>query len=351
MHAPAIALAIAPARRWYRRALGVGVVLALCVIVLGAYVRLSDAGLGCPDWPGCYGHLVLPGEDIARTDAQARFPEVPLDAGKAWREMLHRYLATTLGLSIIAVVVAAWLNRRDPAQPRGVPLALLAVVCFQGLLGMWTVTLLLKPLIVMGHLLGGLTTLGILAWLLLEERRRDELAVVAGIPAWPAVLALLVLAGQIALGGWTSSNYAALACPDVPTCQGQWWPAEANFAEGFVLWRGLGVNYEFGILDAPSRVAIHFVHRLGAITALAVLVGVAWFFRQARWPQAVRNAALAVAFAVLLQVAIGVGIVWFGLPLPLATAHNGVAAVLLLAVVNLLHATLRATPGLRPAVA
>jgi cytochrome c oxidase assembly protein subunit 15 len=274
-----------------------------------------------------------------------------MDAGKAWREMVHRYLATTLGLCIIAVVVAAWLNRGDPAQPRRVPLALLGIVCFQGLLGMWTVTLLLKPLIVMGHLLGGLTTLGILAWLFLEERRRSPTAGARSIPVWPAVLALAVLAGQIALGGWTSSNYAALACPDVPTCQGQWWPDEANFAEGFVLWRGLGVNYEFGILDAPSRVAIHFVHRLGAITALAVLVGAAWYFRQQRWPAAVRTAALGVALAVLLQVAIGVGIVWFGLPLPLATAHNGGAAVLLLAVVNLLHATIRTTPDLYRATA
>lgn len=326
-------------RRWYRRALGLGVALALTVVVLGAYVRLSDAGLGCPDWPGCYGHLVLPDESTVLDSAQARFPERPIESGKAWREMIHRYLATTLGLCIIGVVVAAWRNRHDPGQPRRVPLALLGVVCFQGLLGMWTVTLLLKPLIVMGHLLGGLTTLGILAWLLLDDVRRPAGAQPApATMAWPALAALLVLGAQIALGGWTSSNYAALACPDVPTCLGQWWPAEANFADGFVLWRGLGINYEFGILETPSRIAIHFVHRLGALTALTVLLAVAAHYRRGLWPPPVRQAAALVAGAVLLQVAIGIGIVWYGLPLALATAHNGVAALLLLTVVNLLHA-------------
>lgn len=330
---------------WYRRCLWAGAALALVVIVLGAYVRLSDAGLGCPDWPGCYGHLVLPGDAETRAAAQAGFPDRELEAGKAWREMIHRYAASTLGFSIVLAALFAWLNRRSPRQPVAAPLALLGVVIFQGLLGMWTVTLLLKPLIVMGHLLGGLTTLGLLAWLLLEDRRRNADRQ-PRVLAWPVVAGLLVLAGQIALGGWTSSNYAALACPDVPTCQGQWWPAEANFAEGFVLWRGLGVNYEFGVLDAPARVAIHFTHRLGAMLTLIVLVSVAlWARRRTRAP-AVRKATSLVLTAVLLQVAIGVGIVWFGLPLPLATAHNGVAALLLLSMINLLHHTsYLAAPG------
>jgi cytochrome c oxidase assembly protein subunit 15 len=164
------------------------------------------------------------------------------------------------------------------------------------------------------------------------------------------VAGLLVLIGQIALGGWTSSNYAALACPDLPTCQGQWWPEEADFSEGFVLWRGLGVNYEFGVLDAPSRVAIHFTHRLGAMLTLVVLTTVALWARRRAQSAGVRSATSLVIAAVLLQVAIGLGIVWFGLPLPLATAHNGVAALLLLAMINLLHntsfrAALRPVPG------
>ena len=328
----------------YRRCLWVGVVLALVVIVLGAYVRLSDAGLGCPDWPGCYGHLVLPADADKRAAAQIQFPERELEAGKAWREMVHRYAASGLGFSIVLVALFAWLNRRSPRQPIVVPVVLLGVVIFQGLLGMWTVTLLLKPLIVMGHLLGGLTTLGLLVWLLLEERRRNADRGPRHLPR-PVLAGLVVLVCQIALGGWTSSNYAALACPDVPTCQGKWWPDEANFAEGFVLWRGLGVNYEFGVLDAPSRVAIHFTHRLGAMITLVVLTGVALWARR-RYAEA-RTASTLVMAAVLLQVTIGVGIVWFGLPLPLATSHNAVAALLLLAVINLLHVTSLRAPAAR----
>jgi len=336
---------------WYRRCLWTGTSLALVVIMLGAYVRLSDAGLGCPDWPGCYGHLVLPGDPEIRAAAQSEFPHRELEAGKAWLEMVHRYAATTLGLSILLAALFAWLNRRSPRQPVAAPLVLLGVVVFQGMLGMWTVTLLLKPLIVMGHLLGGLMTLGLLTWLLLEDRRcnADRQQRQFG---WPVVAALAVLICQIALGGWTSANYAALACPDVPTCQGQWWPAEANFAEGFVLWRGLGVNYEFGVLDAPSRVAIHFTHRLGALLTLAVLVSTALWVRRRSPTPAVRTATTLVIAAVLLQVTIGVAIVWFGLPLPIATAHNGVAALLLLTMINLLHTTAtRAAPALAPGLA
>jgi cytochrome c oxidase assembly protein subunit 15 len=323
---------------WYRRCLWIGATLGLVVVVLGAYVRLSDAGLGCPDWPGCYGHLVLPGDTATRATAQSAFPDRELEAGKAWREMIHRYAATSLGISIVLVAVLALLNRRSARQPVVLPLLLLGVVIFQGMLGMWTVTLLLKPLIVMGHLLGGLTTVGLLLWLILEDRQRNSDRQARRAP-WPVVAGLVVLVCQIALGGWTSSNYAALACPDVPTCQGQWWPAQANFAEGFVLWRGLGTNYEFGVLDAPSRVAIHYTHRLGALLTLTVLVSVALWVRRRSAVPAVRTAAALVLGIVVLQVSVGIGIVWFGMPLPLATSHNAVAAILLLAVINLLHAT------------
>jgi len=323
---------------WYRRCLWLGAGLGLVVVVLGAYVRLSDAGLGCPDWPGCYGHLVLPADEAVRSSAQTAWPERPIEAGKAWREMVHRYAASSLGLVIVLASLFAWLNRRNPRQPVILPAVLLGVVIFQGLLGMWTVTLLLKPLIVMGHLLGGLTTLGLLTWLLREAGHTGTTATrPARRTAWLAVSGLVILIVQIALGGWTSSNYAALACPDIPTCQGEWWPAESNFTEGFVLWRGLGINYEFGVLDAPSRVAIHFAHRLGALATLTALLLIGLRFRARSLAEPLRQAATLVLGAVTLQVLIGVGIVWFGLPLPLATAHNGMAALLLLAVINLNH--------------
>ena len=324
---------------WYRRCLWLGTVLCLVVVVLGAYVRLSDAGLGCPDWPGCYGHLVLPADAVTRDSAQLAYPERPIEAGKAWREMIHRYAASSLGLVIVLATLLAWLNRRDVHQPVILPAVLLGVVIFQGLLGMWTVTLLLKPLIVMGHLLGGLTTLGLLVWLLLETRRSGKALQPARrhIP-WLAVSGLVILGMQIALGGWTSSNYAALACPDIPTCQGQWWPEDSNFAEGFVLWRGLGINYEFGVLGAPSGVAIHFAHRLGAVATFTMLLLIGLRFRARSQAAALRWAATLVLGAVTLQVLIGAGVVWFGLPLTLATAHNAVAALLLLTMINLNHA-------------
>ena len=323
---------------WYVRLLYFATALALCVVVFGAYVRLTDAGLGCPDWPGCYGSLIVPDSDESRQLAESEFDR-PLEPQKAWNEMIHRYLATTLGLSIVFIALLAWRNRTDPNQPVKLPIVLLGVVIFQGLLGMWTVTLLLKPLIVMAHLIGGLTTLGIAFWLLLEHRRHADIKRIsvrraAGLP----LAALIVLIFQIALGGWTSANYAALACPDLPTCQGQWWPEEANFGEGFVMWRGLGIDYEFGILDAPSRVAIHYTHRLGALTAFLVIGFVALGFVRRRDPPAIGQAGMLALAALCAQVLIGVGVVWFGLPLTLASAHNGVAALLLLSVINMNHA-------------
>ena len=328
---------------WYQRLVWMATILALFVVVLGAYVRLSDACLGCPDWPGCYGVLIP--TDIESDIASKNWPERPVEAGKAWREMVHRYVAATLGFIIVLIAWIAWSNRREPGQPVKVPLLTLGVVIFQGLLGMWTVTLLLKPVIVMGHLLGGLATLGLLFWLLLEDARGTNLAV--GITrriAWPAVIALLVLVRQIALGGWVSSNYAALACPDLPACLNQWWPAEADFSEGFVMWRGLGIDYEFGILEAPARVAIHFAHRLGALVATAVLLIIIFglWSKQTSGPS-MHAACMAVWAALAGQIGLGIATVWFGLPLAVATAHNGVAAVLLLSVINLNHVACRTT--------
>ena len=332
--------------QWYIRLIGLAAALALVVIVLGAWVRLTDAGLGCPDWPGCYGSLIVPDDtDEALAAAVSEEYGRTLETQKGWNEMIHRFAASTLGFSILVAALLAWLNRADPQQPVRMPLALLGVVIFQGLLGMWTVTLLLKPLIVMGHLLGGLTTLGIAFWLLLEHRRRADVVRVRPRTVVVSALAgLVILVAQIALGGWTSSNYAALACPDLPTCQGQWWPEDIDFAEGFVMWRGLGIDYEFGVLDAPARVAIHFTHRLGAIVAFLVLgtLGIrAWRNRNSG---ALSRAGAFVLVALIAQVVLGISVVWFGLPLFLATAHNGVAALLLLATINLNHAAVMYPP-------
>jgi cytochrome c oxidase assembly protein subunit 15 len=313
---------------WFVRLARIGAVLALIVVMLGAWVRLTDAGLGCPDWPGCYGRLVVPEAATSPADLGSEYTR-PLHTGKAWREMIHRYLASTLGLVCVALAVIAWRNRRDPNQPWRAPLALVALVIFQGLLGMWTVTLLLKPIVVVAHLLGGFATLALLVSLGQWRATRSSAPTTGLKTLGFAAAAALVL--QISLGGWTSANYAALACPDFPTCQTQWWPAVADFEEGFVLWRGLGVDYEGGVLDHPARVAVHFAHRLGAVLA-AVLIGL-FGWRVAR-DRATRLDGAAVLAALLLQLCLGVSIVVFGVPLAVAVLHNGVGALLLLAVVN-----------------
>ncbi len=324
------------ARKLYRTLVPVATVLTLCVVVLGAWVRLTDAGLGCPDWPGCYGTLTVPDSADELEFAAGAYPERPVDAGKAWREMIHRYFAGALGLMVFAIAAAAWANRRDPEQPVAMPLALAGVIVGQATLGMWTVTLLLKPFIVTLHLIGGLTTLGLLAWLTLTlVRPRPRIRVPGRLPAI-GLLALVLLCVQITLGGWTSTNYAALACPDFPTCQTQWWP-EMDFAQGFRPWHGLGIDYEGGILDNPARTAIHMVHRMGAVVVTLVLGGLALWSLGAGRPGALRRAGGLLLGALALQIAIGIGIIHYSLPLSLATAHNAGAALLLLAVLNYNH--------------
>ncbi len=308
-----------------------GLILAFLVVTVGAWVRLTDAGLGCPDWPGCYGQWIVPGNPAEQVDALVAFPDRPLDVGKAWREMIHRYLATGLGLLCVFLAGLAWLNRHDPAQPTRVPYVLLGVVVFQGALGMWTVTLLLKPVIVMAHLLGGLTTLGLLFWLGEWRTGEPSGASKAGALRPLALVALCVLALQISLGGWTSANYAALACPDFPTCQTRWWPPVADFREGFVMWRGLGIDYEGGVLDNPARVAIHFTHRLGAIVTTVALGFLAWLMLKR---VELRPDGVVLLATLVLQLVLGASIVLYGVPLAIAVAHNGVGALLLLTVLN-----------------
>jgi cytochrome c oxidase assembly protein subunit 15 len=310
-------------------------ILCAIVVVLGAFVRLTDAGLGCPDWPTCYGH-VTPGSALEnRAAIDAAFPGRPFHYGKALREMTHRYAASTLGLIVVLMTALAWRHRRDRALPVGLTTLLLITVVAQGILGMLTVTWLLKPLIVTLHLLGGMTTLALLWWLWLRPENRATDARERSLRPL-AVAGLLVLALQIALGGWTSSNYAAVACPDFPTCQGSWWP-EAQFDQAFVLWRGLGIDYEGGILDHPARVAVHFTHRLGALVTMLVLGTLALMTLRRAQVRELRIAAIALLAALGLQLAIGITTVARGFPLAWATAHNAGAALLLLSVVAVMR--------------
>ncbi len=326
--------------RNFRRVATLGVMLALCVVMLGAWVRLSDAGLGCPDWPGCYGQMVVPEAADEVAGANAAFPERPVEAHKAWKEMIHRYLAGSLGLVIALMFFMALKNRAHARQPVLLPALLVALVIFQAALGMWTVTLKLKPVIVMGHLLGGFATLSLLWWLVISTSDRFYQA---GKGRWLtlfSLLGVLLLVAQIALGGWTSSNYAALACPDFPQCQQQWWPA-MDFKEAFVLWRGIGPNYEFGVLEHPARTAIHMTHRLGALVVGSYLIALLWLVLTTTVSRVARRFAMLALVLVLLQISLGISNVVFHLPLEVAVAHNGVAAMLLLSMIALTLALYR----------
>jgi heme a synthase len=329
----------------FRRLVLLGMLLCLSVVVLGAYVRLSDAGLGCPDWPTCYGHVTPAGALANEGSAEARFPGWQLDSGKAWREMIHRYAATTLGFIIVLVAAMAIVYRGQRLVSVHFALALLATVVVQGLLGAFTVWWLVKPLVVVLHLLGGLGTLALLFWLWLELRQARQSEASTAVPLRlaarrAAALATVMLGIQIVLGGWTSSNYAATACPDLPTCQNAWWPAGMDWSNAFVLWRGLDINYTGGVLEHPARVAIHFSHRIGAVLTTVAVLWAAWLALQAALADGGRargmclGAQLAIA-AVILQVLIGVFMVLQAFPLTLAAGHNGGAAVLLLAMLNL----------------
>jgi heme a synthase len=293
----------------YRALAAAAVVLAFIVVVMGAYVRLSDAGLGCPDWPFCYGQP-LPAE-IADRDALA----------KAWKEMGHRYLAGTLGVLIVLLVIGAWRRRRDAALAT----AIVLLVVLQATLGKWTVTMLLKPAIVTAHLLGGMTTLALLAWLALAQWPHRPA------PEWralrtPAAIALAALALQIALGGWVSANYAALACPDLPLCRGQ----AMDFGNAFHVVRELGRTREGELLPLAALTAIHWTHRVFALVALAAVLTAA-----VRAWRLAPPLALLVGAVVLAQFALGVANVAAGLPLALAAAHNAGAALVLVALVVL----------------
>lgn len=311
----------------YRTLLLTTVVMTFALIVLGAYVRLSDAGLGCPDWPGCYGHPTVIHASEHISAAQAANPDGPVSFAKAWKEMIHRYFAGIVGLCIVAIAVLAWRNRHERGASPVLATLLIGVLVLQALFGKWTVTMLLKPAIVTGHLIGGLTVLTLLVWL--YARARGAI----GRPARPglrsfAAIAFVVLAAQISLGGWVSTNYAALACTDLPTCHGEWLP-QMDVRNGFHIVRELGQSADGETLTMDALTAIHWMHRLGAVIAALVIGALAFALRAAQY-RTLGNALLAV---LLLQVSLGVANVWLSLPLPLAAAHNGGAAALVILMV------------------
>lgn len=319
-------------RRYFIICARASLILALLVVVLGAYVRLSHAGLGCPDWPGCYGEMIV--SDKINETAHL-YPERPFESDKAWKEMVHRYAAGLLGLLIFIMAVLSWRKRNETGISPVIPTVLAVLVLLQALLGMWTVTLLLKPVVVMAHLLGGMTILALLFWMNLRlgrprdsaRRRNDWLP-------W-AIAGIGIVAFQISLGGWTSANYSALVCPDLPTCQGSWWP-DMDFTEGFTLWRGLGVDYEGGVLSADARTAIHMSHRIGAIVTILVigfLAGRLLLDHEKR----LRLLGVVLTVVLMTQVILGLSNVLLRLPLVIAVAHHGMAAILLLTLVVLLH--------------
>ncbi len=318
----------------YRRLALAALLLALVVVSLGAYVRLSDAGLGCPDWPGCYGKLVgVPDQAHEIKAAEASFGK-PVEAHKAWKEMIHRYAAGLLGLAILALATMAW-RQRQRRNP-WLEILLLAVVAGQALLGMLTVTRLLKPVIVTSHLLGGMSTLALLAVLVLRDqgtRRAPPKALPGGLKVLGAV-ALLAVFVQIALGGWVSSNYAAAICADFPTCQGRWWP-EMDTHHAFTLDRELGATASGALLSGAALTAIHWAHRLGA-TMVLLLAGGFGLRLLARGETRIHGQWLLAAL--LLQLGLGIANILLQLPLPLAVAHNTGAALLL---VTTLAATVR----------
>ena len=376
----------------------VACVLAFFLIMYGSFVRLSNAGLSCPDWPTCYGRITWPVKPAAVAKADKAFPNRPVETHKAWREQTHRFAAGTLGLLVLAealvatfaakqrfgLVIAAvvligigipmYMARNYVTASvlaaigealllgvaflwrgsgwRRIAVLALAVVCFQALLGMWTVTWLLKPIVVSGHLLGGMATFALLAWVAwrLQWGQSGPSKISPELPKpnpkvhsdpglrRAAVVGVVLLACQIFLGGWTSSNYAALACgiggSAFPTCLGQWWPA-MDFHQGFILWRGIGVDFQGGILDAAARTAIQMVHRFGAAVVFVYVLWLAHKIGRAglRWH------AIALAVLLLLQVTLGISNVILGLPLAIAVAHTGGAALLLFALITLLART------------
>ena len=312
-----------------RKLAGFGVLLALLVVSVGAYTRLADAGLGCPDWPGCYGFLTVPDQVDELNVATQRYPDAPVEFVKAWWEMGHRYIAGALLLLVFGILVMAYRGREREDTPVKLASVLMFVILCQAAFGAWTVTLKLWPQVVTGHLLGGFTTLSLIWLLFLRQGGFSDVVSALPKPSLLAKTAFVAVVLQIALGGWVSSNYAALACYDFPSCDGTYTP-EINLQQGFNFLQSVGPSYLGGLMTNEARMAIHWVHRIGAVIVLLVVGGLVW--------QMVRQVAVVgylLLAALLTQITLGIlNVVWV-LPLLNATAHNTVGALLLLVLVTI----------------
>lgn len=310
-------------------------ILALLVVMLGAYTRLTNAGLGCPDWPGCYGHMVLPTLPNERMSAQHNYPDMPIESRKAWTEMAHRYAAGTLAFLIFFIGAAVLrFRRKGLLLPWGLPLILIFLVIFQAALGMWTVTLKLLPVVVMGHLLGGMLIFSSLCYLHLQLSK----GITQNLAQWRVwiMLGIVIVFFQIALGGWVSSNYAGMACIGFPRCNATWWPT-FYFSKGFNLLSPVGVNYQGGLLDNNVRVTIQLIHRLGALLTAGYVLTLSLLLLIRVKSKHIHRVAIFAIILVACQFSLGIANVLYMLPLWVSVAHNGVAALLLATMLSMYY--------------
>lgn len=310
---------------WFKRLILLAPLLALTVVGLGAYVRLSDAGLGCPDWPGCYGQLSVPQHPVDVAAATSAYPDKPLEQHKAWKEMVHRYLAGTLGLVILVLCILGWRGRDHLPISPWLPTLATGLVALQAMLGMWTVTLLLKPAVVSAHLLGGMLTLALLIWMAHRHWGRIVSSQLSSTHRVWIRIALFVVLLQIILGGWTSANYAALACTDFPACNGSWIPS-LNYADAYHVLRELGQGPDGLPLSADALMTIQWTHRLGALATLLVCGSLALSLLN---KGTLTKTALLLLLLLICQISLGIANVLLRLPLVLAVGHNVIAALLL----------------------
>jgi cytochrome c oxidase assembly protein subunit 15 len=316
----------------YKKILFLTWFLTFDLIVFGAFVRLTDSGLGCPDWPGCYGSVTPIGAMTEIRQAVSVMPEGPVTLPKAWIEMVHRYVGALLGLLIISICWMAWRHRKSFKKSPTLATVALIAVCIQGAFGAWTVTLKLMPIVVTVHLLGGMSLLALMTWLAARERNHPPIAITMQRYKLWMWIGLVLLFWQIGLGGWVSTNYAALACMDFPTCQGQWLP-EMDISSGYSLIRGLGEMPNGEMISQTALTAIHWVHRNFAFVVFIYLGILGW---RLRVDQGLRGPVTLMLLLLVAQLLTGLTTIFFQWPLLIAVLHNAGAAGLVLASVTLL---------------